>query len=83
MSVMQLNLDDIVVARKKLEAIGLVKTYFKEEVIVKDKTIPTNNLYRLLLFFFISFCKKKYIPTTKRGNIPLFLKQTIPTTEVI
>lgn len=31
MSVMQLNLDDIVVARKKLEAIGLLKTYMKKD----------------------------------------------------
>lgn len=31
MSTMQLKLDDIVVARKKLEAVGLLKTYFKKD----------------------------------------------------
>lgn len=31
MSTMQLKLDDIVVARKKLEAVGLLKTYYKKD----------------------------------------------------
>ena len=31
MSTMQLKLEDIVVARKKLEAVGLLKTYFKKD----------------------------------------------------
>lgn len=31
MSIMQLKLDDIVIAREKLEAVGLLKTYIKEE----------------------------------------------------
>lgn len=31
MSTMQLKLDDIVIARKKLEAVGLLKTYYKKE----------------------------------------------------
>lgn len=31
MSTMQLKLDDIVVARKKLEAVGLLRTYFKKD----------------------------------------------------
>ena len=30
MSTMQLKLDDIVVARQKLEAVGLLKTYYKK-----------------------------------------------------
>ena len=33
MSTMQLKLDDIVVARKKLEAVGLLKTYFKKDTV--------------------------------------------------
>ena len=33
MSRMQLKLDDIVVAREKLEAVGLMKTYFKKDTI--------------------------------------------------
>ena len=31
MSTMQLKLDDIVIARKKLEAVGLLKTYYKKD----------------------------------------------------
>ncbi|MEG1351186.1 MAG: DnaD domain protein [Bacilli bacterium] len=31
MTMMQLKLDDIIIARKKLEAVGLLKTYFKED----------------------------------------------------
>lgn len=31
MSTMQLKLDDIVIARKKLEAVGLLRTYFKKD----------------------------------------------------
>ena len=31
MSTMQLKLEDIVIAREKLEAVGLIKTYFKKE----------------------------------------------------
>ena len=31
MSTMQLKLDDIVVARQKLEAVGLLKTYYKKD----------------------------------------------------
>jgi len=31
MSTMQLKLDDIVIARKKLEAVGLLKTYFRKD----------------------------------------------------
>ena len=31
MSTMQLKLEDIVVARKKLEAVGLLRTYFKKD----------------------------------------------------
>lgn len=33
MSTMQLKLDDIVIARKKLEAVGLLKTYFKKDTV--------------------------------------------------
>ena len=33
MSTMQLKLDDIVVARKKLEAVGLLKTYIKKDTV--------------------------------------------------
>lgn len=33
MSTMQLKLDDIVVARKKLEAVGLLKTYLKKDTV--------------------------------------------------
>ena len=33
MSTMQLKLDDIVVARKKLEAVGLLKTYYKKDTV--------------------------------------------------
>ena len=33
MSTMQLKLDDIEVARKKLEAVGLLKTYYKKDTI--------------------------------------------------
>lgn len=45
MSTMQLKLDDIVIARKKLEAVGLLKTYFKKDVV---------NHYVYLLFSPIS-----------------------------
>ena len=31
MSTMQLKLSDILIARKKLEAVGLLKTYYKED----------------------------------------------------
>ena len=31
MATMQLKLDDIVIARKKLEAVGLIKTYYKRD----------------------------------------------------
>ena len=33
MSTMQLKLDDIVVARKKLEAVGLLKTYYRKDTV--------------------------------------------------
>lgn len=33
MTTMQLKLDDIVIARKKLEAVGLLKTYFKKDTV--------------------------------------------------
>ena len=33
MSTMQLKLDDIVIARKKLEAVGLLRTYYKKDTI--------------------------------------------------
>ena len=36
MSTMQLKLDDIVIARKKLEAVGLLKTYYKKEHVNKN-----------------------------------------------
>ena len=41
MTTMRKRLEDIVVAREKLEAIGLLKTYYKKE---------TNNIYIYELF---------------------------------
>ena len=42
MATMQLKLEDIVVARQKLEASGLLKTYFKSGNIIEDKGLIAN-----------------------------------------
>ena len=53
MGTMQLKLDEIVLARKKLEAVGLIRTYFKREHV--------NNYVYLICYNTIDFEEVYYV----------------------